>query len=84
MLELRATPGELRAGEATELAIELENRGPTPCWMIALELRLPPALSLLGGDELLEVERLAPGEAAVTRLRVRSRQAGEWPLEAWS
>lgn len=82
MLELRASPGELRVGETAELAVELVNRGAAPCWMIALELRLPPALSLLGGTELLEAGRLDPGETAATRLRVRARQTGEWPLEA--
>jgi|GEM_PF-2020041 len=81
MLDLQVTPGEVRAGETVDLRVDLVNSGPAPCWLVALELRVPSALSLLAGDEQVEVDRLAPGEAVTTRLKLRAREVGEWPLE---
>lgn len=81
MFELRTKPGELRVGETTDLVVELVNRSPSPCWMVTLELRLPAALSLVGGHELIEVERLDSGQAVAGRLRVRAREEGEWTLD---
>jgi len=82
MIDLAVVPEELRVGERTGLTVTLVNRGNAPCWMVAAEVQLPPTFSLFGGDRLLEVPRIGPGERATMELSVCARQEGEWELAA--
>jgi hypothetical protein len=82
VIEVGVSAGDLSAGKAGEVVLELRNGGTGPCTHIVFKLAMPEEVALLSGGVRVEVPRLEAGASITRVLRVRSDTAGMWPIRS--
>ncbi len=82
VLELRARPDRLRAGQETQLRLKLTNRGGATARPTRVELMLLPAFTLVEGPNPITGVSVRPGRSVDLRWRLCAREPGNYLLVA--
>jgi hypothetical protein len=80
MIEVSVEPSRLVVGRRTQLAIRFANTGQRACSGIVFKLRLPSAITLMGGANPAEIPVIPPGRVHAHQVTVEPTRAGDFEL----
>jgi len=80
MIQVSVAPGQLVAGQRSQLGIRFANSGPGACTDIVFKLGLPSGITLVSGKQRIEIETIRPGDSLLYSLTVEPARPGEFML----
>ena len=80
MIAVSLTPTEIEVGVATDVSLDISNRGTDTCTNIVLRLDFPVQARHLRGHSRVDVVSLVPGQATRHTIRLRADTTGRWPV----
>jgi CHAT domain-containing protein len=80
MIEVSVAPGQLEAGQRSQLGIRFANRGSSACTDIVFKLGLPSGITLVSGNQRIDIETIRPGDSRLYSLTVEAARPGEFML----